>query len=94
MFIIFNKQTHEILTYGHGYPHVQEKDGKIKIAGQIVCNDSVLYGYRYITDDYGDVAGQDERHFPEMEKPLEQQEIKDQLEAMNAVIMDIIMGGM
>lgn len=93
MFIIFNKTTHAVLTYGQGYPHVKETDGKLKIANTVICNDAGAYGWKYITDTSGDIVGADERDYPELEKPLDSQEIKEQIEAINAVVMDLVMGG-
>jgi hypothetical protein len=48
MFIIFDKTTKAICSYGQGKP--TELAGKLVLNGNSVCNDLVTCGWKYIAD--------------------------------------------
>ena len=58
MFIIFNKTTKTIYSYGAGNP--TESENKLILNGNPICNDLSVCGWKYITDQ---VLEQDETGF-------------------------------
>ena len=94
MFIIFNKTTKTIYSYGAGNP--TESENKLILNGNPICNDLSVCGWKYIadqrleTDENGYVHDAD--YYEEAVKPATIEELQGQLAATNAILLDIYLG--
>ena len=95
MFIIFDKTTKAILSYGQGNPI--EMGNLLVLGSETICNDMTACGWKYIADqrleqdENGFVHGAD--YYDESTKPATIEELQEQLAATNAVLLDIYLGG-
>ena len=94
MFIIFNKTTKAILSYGQGNPI--EMGNLLVLGSETICNDMTACGWKYIADQ---VLEQDENGFVhdadyyiEIPAPVTIEDLKEQLAATNAVLLDLYLG--
>lgn len=95
MFIIFNKLTKTIYSYGVGNP--TESENKLILEGDIICNDLSVCWWKYIADqrletDENGAYLHDADYYAEAEKPVSIEELKEQLAATNAILLDIYLG--
>lgn len=95
MFIIFHKQTKKILLHGEGNPVTV--DNKYFVNNEAICNDATNYDWKYINQQ---ILPRDEfcnyridaDDLPAVEKPVSIEELKEQLAATNAILLDMYLG--
>lgn len=101
MFIIFNKTTKTIYSYGMGFPTLTEDGFKLLIGTEPVCNDLITCGWKYVADQTIEMSSPwmykyTADHYAEIERgpPMEEQiiQLQEQLSATNAVILDMLLG--
>lgn len=95
MFIIFLKSTKQILSVGQGTP--TESDNKLYLDSDVICNDLSICGWKYIADqrlETNESVGylHDADYYAEVTKPITVEELKEQLAATNAILLDIYLG--
>lgn len=84
MFIIFNKTTKIIYSYGAGNP--TESENKLILNGNPICNDLSVCGWKYITDQ---VLEQDETGFVHNADYYETITPTDRLADIEAALLDL-----
>ena len=95
MFIIFLTETKQIQSVGQGTP--TESENKLYLDSDVICNDLSICGWKYIadqrleTDENGSYL-HDADYYAEAEKPVSIEELKEQLAATNAILLDIYLG--
>lgn len=95
MFIIFNKTTKLILSYGVG--NLSESENKLYLGSNIICNDLTICDWKHIsdqrleTDDDGAYLHNAD-YYEEITKPVTIEELQEQLAATNAILLDIYLG--
>jgi hypothetical protein len=96
MFIIFDRQTKTIYSYGSGNPI--ESENKLYLGNAIICNDLTICNWKYIADQRleQDENGfvHDADYYPVATKPVTVEDLQEQLAATNAVLLDIYLGGL
>lgn len=84
MFIIFNKTTKTIYSYGAGNP--TESENKLILNGNPICNDLSVCGWKYIADQ---VLEQDETGFVHNADYYETVTPTDRLADIEAALLDL-----
>ena len=96
MFIIFDKTTKAILSYGQGNP--VQMGNLLVLGSETICRNLTTCGWKYIADQRleTDETGaylHDVDYYDEIEMPVTIAELQEQLAATNAVLLDIYLGG-
>lgn len=95
MFIIFDKTTKQILSYGQGTP--MEMGNLLVLGSETICNDLSVCWWKYIadqrleTDENGSYL-HDADYYEEIDTPVTIEELKEQLAATNAILLDMYLG--
>ena len=95
MFIIFDKTTKQILSYGQGNPI--EMGNLLVLGSETICNDLTICDWKYIADQRleTDETGaylHDADYYIEIPAPVTIEDLKEQLAATNAVLLDLYLG--
>ena len=95
MFIIFDRQTKTIYSYGVGNP--TESGNKLYLGNTIICNDLTVCDWKYIADqrleqDENGAYLHDADYYIEIPAPVTIEDLKEQLAATNAVLLDLYLG--
>lgn len=95
MFIIFDKTTKAILSYGQGTPI--EMGNLLVLGSETICRNLTVCGWKHIADqrletnDEGDYLHNAD-YYEEIEIPVTIEELKEQLAATNAILLDMYLG--
>jgi len=84
MFIIFNKTTKAIYSYGQGSP--TESDNKLYLGSEVICNDLSICSWKYIADQ---VLEQNETGFVRDADYYETITPTDRLADIEAALLDL-----
>lgn len=95
MFIIFLKSTKEILSFGQGKPI--QMGNLLVLGSETICRDLTVCGWKFIadqrleTDDEGNYLHNAD-YYDEIETPVTVEELKAQIAATNAILLDVYLG--
>lgn len=94
MFIIFDKTTKAILSYGQGNP--VQMGNLLVLGSETICRNLTTCGWKYIADQRleQDENGfvHDADYYEEAVNPATIEELQEQLAATNAILLDMYLG--